>query len=279
MPVMFDLHTHTTSSDGTLTPGEMVRLAVKIGIRHLAITDHDTVSGLGDAINEAGKYPLNLIPGVELSCDEESSELHILGLDIDPFDRKLAQRLVSLRETRDKRVFQMVEKLRSQKINVSREDLQAISKGDSIGRMHLAMAIVEKGAARDTDEAFEKYLRRGASCYVPREKLLPDEAIKCIIEAGGVPVVAHPGFIENIAVLLPELVKAGLQGIEAYYPSHTPLQTDYYVRTAAEYGLIVTAGSDFHGPGLKRLDVPGCFGVPDRIIEDFIAFCKNLHKE
>lgn len=276
---MFDLHTHTTASDGTLTPGEMVRLAVKVGLRHLAITDHDTVSGLGEAIEEAGKYAINLIPGVELSCDEETGELHILGLAIDPNDDGLGRRLVALRETREKRVFTMLEKLRMQQIDITEQDLQKISKGDSIGRFHLARAVVEKGAASDTDEAFEKYLRRGASCYVAREKLLPAEAISAIKEAGGVPVLAHPGYIENLGDLLPDLVEWGLQGIEAYYPSHTLLQTDFYVRTAGEFGLIVTAGSDFHGPGLKQLDVPGCFGVPEGIIENFLKFRKNLHKE
>jgi 3',5'-nucleoside bisphosphate phosphatase len=270
---MFDLHVHTSASDGTLTPARVVREAVNHGVRFLAITDHDTVAGIDEALETAREFAIDVIPGIEINVDVALDEVHILGYFIDHNNLHFREALTRLQQSRSRRIDRIIEKLADEKIILDRETIDKHHFGNSIGRPHVARALVEMGAAVDVREAFDKYLKRGGTCYVPREKIPLCEAVEIVREAGGIPVVAHPAFIECFEEYFRELLECGLLGIEAYYPYHNELQTEYFVNLARKNGLTVTAGSDFHGYDGRKNGGPGFAGVPTKIMYDFLDFC------
>lgn len=270
---MFDLHTHTSISDGTVSPEGIVKLAVKNGIRFLALTDHDTTSGIQPARQASIGYNVEIIPGLELSTDIDDNEIHILGYYIDPDNKKLQEFLEKLRFYREKRIDKILDKLADRGINLNRRTVEKFSQGDSIGRPHVARTLVAKGYVSNVKEAFTRYLDKSAPCYVPREKMTPRQAIQMIVSAGGVPVLAHPGKMKNFIKVLPELIRYGLRGIEAFYPSHSPLQEGYYTDVARKYNLVITAGSDFHGSVDGNISNPGCPAAPRWVIYEFLDFC------
>jgi 3',5'-nucleoside bisphosphate phosphatase len=272
---MFDLHVHTSASDGTLSPGLVVREAVNHGVRYLAITDHDTVSGIDEAFEAARGFNIDIIPGIEINVDVALDEVHILGYFIDHKHPGFLNKLEQLQISRGRRVEKIIEKLAGENIILDREAIDRHHFGDSIGRPHVARALVEIGAAADTKEAFDKYLKRGGACYVPREKIPVREAVEMVREAGGIPVLAHPAFVECFEQYFNELLDCGLMGLEAYYPYHNDLQTDYFVNLANKHGLTVTAGSDFHGFDIKRNNAPGMPGISSKVIYDFLDFCSE----
>lgn len=246
-----DLHAHTTASDGTLTPAELVALAKKNGLQAVAITDHDTVDGVQEALAAGERIGMEVIPGVEIGVDFKR-EMHILGYFIDPQNSDLARSLALLREFRDQRNPRMVEKLREMGFEITMDEVIGEADGKVIGRPHFASVMIKKGYVSDFNEAFDKYLGAGKAAYVKKDKMTPREGIKLITGAGGIPVLAHPKYLEmqgdvNLEELLRELITYGLKGIEVYYTTHTPEETERYRYLAGRLGLRLTGGSDFHG--------------------------------
>lgn len=243
-----DLHIHTTASDGIRSPARIVKMAGEKGLNCIAITDHDTFSGLEEAENAAKQQGIIVVPGVEISTGGPE-EIHVLGLGVKPVRDKLQAMLDHMTIERFRRFRTMGQRLRE--IYGMDLDMDKIMEtaGDSIGRPHLARAMIEKGYVKTITEAFEKYISRGRPAYVPREKLAPTEAIRMLKESGAVPVIAHPMLIgwpmEKFLPILDEWQKAGLMGMEVYHPANR----GYYPmldRIARERGLLVTGGSDYH---------------------------------
>ena len=262
-----ELHVHTTFSDGAFTPERIVELAWERGIRFLAITDHDTVFGLEEAKNKALQYPLELIPGVELSTVYHDHEIHILGYYIDPGSPELLETLSLLTGSRRNRVLKIDENLKYYGLDITYDDVRTkVLDNGSQGRPHIALALIEHGIVKTVEEAFEKFLNPGCPGYVPRYKLSPCDAITLIKKAGGVPVLAHPG-IDFPFELLPSCMETGLEGMEVYYPRHTPEMEKEYLNLALKMGLIVTGGSDFHGHETQEWRYFGEMPVPPQSIK------------
>jgi len=257
-----DLHIHSTMSDGTQTPEEIVREACAKGLSAIAITDHDTIAGVRPALRATEGTSLTVIPAVEISTDYQDTEVHILGYYIDLGDNDLAEKLRYVQEARLIRAEKIVQKLRGLSVNLTLEDVLAESDGQSLGRPHVAGALVRKGVCSHPQEAFERYLKRGRAAYVPRYKLTPQEAISAIQGARGCAVLAHPGLGVPDALIY-KTADAGLQGIEVYHSHHTPSHTRRAKRLADELGLLITGGSDSHGPGGTCPVEIGSVPVPD----------------
>jgi predicted metal-dependent phosphoesterase TrpH len=246
-----DLHSHTTASDGVHAPEENVRMALAAGLSALAITDHDTVSGLTEAIAEGVRCGVQVVPGVEISTIANGKDIHILGYWIDYKQPLLLNRLTGLRETRNLRNDMMLERLRGLDMQITMAEVMAELKGskgkdDTVGRPHIGAVLLRKGYVASISEAFEKYLGKSGAAYVNPPRILPAEAITWIREAGGAAVLAHPGIYDDDALVI-SILDAGIDGIEAYHADHSPEQESKYAALAKEKGLIVTAGSDFHG--------------------------------
>ncbi len=258
-----DLHSHTTVSDGVLSPEELVDHAAHKGLRFLAITDHDATDGLKNAIKRAKRHPsLKLIPGVELSADVKGSEVHILGY-LDKYeDAEFQEEMRKFRDGRVGRAKRMVEKLNGLGLEVGWERVKEIAGDGAVGRPHVAQALVERGQVESVQEAFDLYLGNRRPAYVSREKLTPGDAIGLIQSVGGKAVLAHPSFTRNVESLLPKMKAEGLAGMEVYYARYTPEMTARMKRLADEHELIPCGGSDYHGPGLGpdidlgEVDVP-----------------------
>jgi len=244
----YDLHVHTNASDGLFSPPEIIDMAYKAGLKGIAITDHDTLEGLAQAQAYLGEkqIPMEFIPGVELNTEYKQTEIHILGYYIDYQQGKLVNYLAQIKKQRGARAEQMVEKLNNLGFDVSFAQVESLAQGDSIGRPHIAMALIEKGYVSSVEEAFEKLLGQGKPAYVPRYKFLPQEAIALIKEAGGIAVLAHPGLVKEQRCVA-EILKMGLDGIEVFYPQHTQEEIDYFLHLSRSNKLIITGGSDFHG--------------------------------
>jgi 3',5'-nucleoside bisphosphate phosphatase len=249
---VIDLHAHTTASDGSLTPTELVALARECGLSALGVTDHDTVGGLEEAIGAGPAAGVEVVPGIELSVDYPHGQFHLLGYLIEPQSPALRERLTALQENRRTRNTRMLERLQALGLPLTREDVVREAGGGQIGRPHMALALVRKGVVASTQEAFDRYLADGRPGHVPKLKLPPEAAIPLIHAAGGKAVLAHPfslrfpdesAFDAEIA----RLRDAGLDGLEAYYSQHSPVQTARFLALADRLGLRVTGGSDFHG--------------------------------
>jgi predicted metal-dependent phosphoesterase TrpH len=265
-----DLHIHTTASDGLLTPCQVVEKAKEIGLDAIAITDHDSVSGISEAIECGDKHGLEVVPGVELSAEFGARELHILGYFVDWTSSKLNKHLEKMREARVDRVRKMVEKLRVLNVEVELDRVLEIAGTGSVGRPHVARAICEVGAAPDIVAAFSRYLNRGAPAYVERFKISPIETVTLIVNCGGVACLAHPGGIGKDEIIS-TLIKAGLRAIEVYHPDHSPSVSEKYLSIASRFGLIVTGGSDSHGTGLNGSMPIGSFTVDTDCVEKLRA--------
>jgi len=253
-----DLHTHTTSSDGTLRPRELVAEAARRGVRVLAVTDHDSTDGLAEAMAAAREHPpLTIVPGIEINCDVEGAEIHVLGYCMDYEAAWFQDFCRAQREERRARVVRTAERLAALGLPIDVERVFALVQEGSAGRPHIARVMLERGYVKTVREAFDKYLAAGRPAHVPRKKLSPEDAVRLLRRAGGVPVFAHPGLADRDA-LIPALVEAGLMGIECYYSEHSPAQRGAYVELCRRYGLVATGGSDFHGPSVRA----GALGNP-----------------
>ncbi len=257
-----DLHIHSTASDGTLTPEEIVAEAIRIGLSAIAITDHDTVDGIEPALAAAECTGLAVLPAVEISTDVEDTEVHILGYYIDYRDATLLALLYRIRENRQERARKMVDKLDQLGVSISYEAVRAQAGAGSVGRPHVAAALVEAGCVGSQNEAFARYLRRGRPAYVPRYKLTPEEAVEQIRAAGGLAVLAHPGLVKRDGII-DQLLGYGLGGVEAYHVNHSAADVEKYRQMAMSRGLIVTGGTDSHGPGGPNPVRIGSIEVPD----------------
>ncbi|MCQ6560363.1 PHP domain-containing protein [Paenibacillus mendelii] len=246
-----DLHTHTTASDGLQRPSENVRLAKTAGLAAVAITDHDTVDGIEEAMIEGQRLGISVVPGVEISTVAGGSDIHVLGYYTDWQSDAWRAKLSSLLEVRDRRNEMILEKLRSLGIPISMEEVieEALRQGKdsgSIGRPHIAAVLLAKDAVGSMQEAFDRYLASGGQAYMNPPRLHPFEAIEWIREAGGTSVIAHPGLYGDDA-LVEQMIHHGAEGIEVFHSDHSAEDEARYGRLAHQYGLIVTGGSDFHG--------------------------------
>ncbi|MDD5449227.1 MAG: PHP domain-containing protein [Candidatus Omnitrophica bacterium] len=260
-----DLHIHTQFSDGTFSPQEVIQYASKIGLACIAICDHDVIDGLETAMQLGEQCGIEVIPGVELTAEKQGAEIHILGYYIDWRNQKFVGQLAQLCKQREKRIYDMVEKLKAHGVKLDVEEVFKLGGKGSIGRLHLARALSKKGFIAGVDEAFKKYIGNGKPCYVGKINLTPEEAIGRIISAGGIPVLAHPGVMGKDE-FLPSYIKHGLMGLEVYHTDHPPALVRHYEALAGENGLLVTGGSDCHGLGKGRV-LMGCVTVPYELVE------------
>lgn len=243
-----DLHIHSTASDGRYTPEDLVQMAVSRGVEVIAITDHDSVDGIPAAFEAARNFPeLKVIPGVEISTDVPHGEVHMLGYFIDYTDPGLTVKLADLRDSRKVRARKMINKLANMGIKVEWDRVQEIAGSGSVGRPHLARAMVEKGYVHSARDAFNKYIGREGPAYVEREKLTPDQVVELIVKVGGLPVLAHPADIDGLEELLPRLQRLGLVGMEVYYNGYTPKTVEFLASMSSKHHLIALGGSDYHG--------------------------------
>jgi len=260
-----DLHTHSLRSDGALEPSALVERAAARGVTIQALSDHDTLSGVADAVATGERLGVRIIPSTELNTESEWGHVHILGYFLDPGDAALEDRLRWLREHRGRRIELMVEKLRALGYPITLARVLEIAQGGSLGRPHLAQALFEAGHVPTYDSAFDTLIADGAPAYVSRVGLTPLEAVQLIVARGGVPSLAHPFTVNGLDELMPLLVAAGLAGIETYYGSHPPAMTAACLTLARRYDLVPTGGSDFHGRGDHGAPLGGTFVPPETI--------------
>lgn len=265
---LVDLHVHTSASDGSLSPQEVVSLAHRQGLRAIAITDHDTIEG-NEAACKAGKeWGVEVVPGVEISVEMETARqpIHVLGYFINYRSKKLRAELSHLVQYREERNPQIVRKLNSLGVGITYEEVIRAAGQGTVGRPHIAQVLVQKGYVKDGDEAFRKYLRRGGPAYVEKKRLAPEEGIALIQDAGGIPVLAHPFMIEGLSAHTLEAFiltfrQYGIKGVEVYYPLHTHRQTALLETIARKHTLLITGGSDFHGEQKPKLLLGKGFGT------------------
>lgn len=272
---MIDLHVHTTASDGTLSPRAVVRLAAQRGLSVLAITDHDTVEGVEEALAEGVAQGVEVIAGVEMSARWKRGIFHILGYFVRTDCPALASALERLKHAREERTHKILANLRDLDVHISPEEVNAQAGDGVTGRPHIARVLRLKRYVSTVQEAFDRYLRRGRPAYVEKEKLESVEILRLITEAGGLPVIAHPHtLVEDgltaLEVIIRDLLPHGLQGIEVFYPKHTPEQTTRFLALAERYDLAVTGGTDFHGankPGVDLGVIPGSPPLSHELVE------------
>jgi len=271
-----DLHMHSTASDGRLTPEDVVRKSAENGLTVIALTDHDTVDGIAPALVAAKAFPwLKVIPGIEISTDFPDGEVHVLGYFIDYTDPEFAARLERMRHSRRGRAQGMIAKLRDLGIHIEWQQVLEIAGSGSIGRPHIAQAMLDKGYIASIKEAFTKYIGRGGPAYVEREKITPVEAVKLILRTKGLPVLAHPLTISDPETMVVELKAAGLVGIEAYYNGYTADEISRLVNLADKYGLIASGGSDYHGLDVSRETMIGGVDVPIKSAEQLMTLAEQ----
>lgn len=270
-----DLHVHSTASDGTLTPTELVAAVQKAGLAAFALTDHDTVDGIAEARAAADAADVELVPGVELSCDYKGKEVHMVGLYLDETNPRLLEHLARFRDNRDNRNQKMYQKLNEEGFDISEEALREMFPDAVLTRAHVARFLLEHGYIKSIAEAFEKYIGDGCRCHVPREKITPQEAVELIHHADGKAILAHPILYhmsdERLRELIYDCLEYGLDGIEALYSTYQPEDERYIRKLAEEYRLHLSGGSDFHGsnkPQIKLGSGMGRLSVPYELLEN-----------
>jgi len=277
--VITELHCHTTASDGLLSPTDLVHLARQRDVTLLAITDHDTVAGHAEALAAGCEHGIHIIPGIEVSALSPQAEVHILGYGVRPTDAATNAKLASLRGVRESRARGILSKLCELGIDVSFERVQAQAGDGMIGRPHVARVLVEMGIVASQQLAFDLYLAEGKPAFVAHDGLTPAQAVQLIHAAHGVAVLAHPALYRgNFDDLFASLLSAGLDGIEVFYPAHTPEQTQQYAALAGQHDLLMTGGSDFHGiTGDQEVSL-GAVHVPKKCVEALTAKIESRGK-
>jgi predicted metal-dependent phosphoesterase TrpH len=260
---VIDLHSHSLASDGQYRAKEVAARAAQAGVRVWALSDHDTVAGLEEAGAAAGELGIRFVPGIELSAFLDKREIHLLGHFVDPTHPTLQSFEDLLAEKRRTRMEQIVEKLAPLGIRLEVANILKFSGGKTIGRPHVARAIVETGAVATVKEAFDRYLGEGKPAYVQRHRLDAPDAVKLVRGAGGTTTVAHPGVNKLERGDLARLAEAGVVGVEVYHPDQNPSVREKYLRLAEEYGMVPTAGSDFHGEAVAPDRRLGAVAMPE----------------
>lgn len=272
---LIDLHVHSNASDGTCTPSEVVALAVEKGLTAIALTDHDTIAGLSQAQEAAAKLPIEIIPGIELSCVYNGEEIHILGLFVDPGDPVFRAETEALQEIREKRNEEMIRRFQEAGISITLEEVMAGNPDTVITRAHFARALFENGYVKNMDQAFKKYLDYGGP-YCPRkEKITPEHAMKILTGSKASPVLAHPYQYhlgdKKTEELVRYLTSLGLQGLEVYHSSNNQYESGKLKKLAVKYGLFPTGGSDFHGsnkPDIQMGSGRGGLRISSLLLDD-----------
>lgn len=280
MNKIIDLHTHSTASDGTFTPARLVQLAAENGLAALALTDHDSVDGICEALAAGETYGVEVVPGVELSTDYQGCEIHVVGLYIDCCSGILCSQLRAFRENRDTRNLKMVNQLREEGFSITAEKLYKRYPGAVLTRAHIARFLVDTGQVRDISEVFAKYIGQGCRCYVDRLKITPVRAVELIRAAGGFAVLAHPCLYrlteKEMRVMVAEMKEAGLGAIEAVYSRNGAGDEEKFRRLAKQFGLLISGGSDFHGgnkPDIRLGIGTGNLCLPYNILDEI----KRVH--
>jgi hypothetical protein len=279
MGSLADLHSHSTYSDGRLSPTELIDLAHRNGVRIMSLTDHDIVDGLPEAFEAAARHgDFTLIPGIEMSTDVPGNEVHILGHFIDWHDDAFRARLAKLQESRLGRARAMVEKLVQCGKPVTWERVQAFAGEGAVGRPHIALAMVEAGHVSSVNDAFNLYLSRNGPAYVERERLGPDEVVDLLLGVGGMATLAHPRELlasGNLEDLLGLLARAGLTGIEVYYQDYVLEEIETLRALATRFDLIPLGGSDYHGLGGPQQREPGNIPLPMEPVERLLSLARE----
>lgn len=278
LQICADLHTHSNASDGTLSPGELVEYAASLGLSAIALTDHDTLSGVSSLSPLERIRGIKVIPGIEISAEYRPGMLHLLGY-FPSFPTGLELCLEEVQTARRDRIPKMIRKLHALGIMITQEEVMPPGENSQVGRPHVARALVRKGYVRTLDEAFRNYIGKGQKAYVPKEKMPLKRAMALIRDHAGLPVLAHPYTLQldegELEAFIRDLAHEGLAGIEVRYPEHTPEQTSLFGRLATRYGLLVTGGSDFHGPDRNGI-TPGEYGLDKGL---FATFSERLMHE
>ena len=277
-----DLHVHSTRSDGSFTPCELVDYAIKKGLTAFALTDHDTVDGIEEAMVYASSKSIRVIPGIELSSEYEGRDIHIIGLMIDYQSTELKNNLKHFVKSREDRNIKICKLLTSHGVPVTYSELQAQFKESVITRAHYARYMLDKGYVKSLPEAFERYIGDHAPCYVPREKTTTQDAISLILNANGIPILAHPLLYhmsdERLQLLITRLKEAGLVGMEAIYSTYSPADERKMKALAEHNGLCISGGSDFHGAAKPRIDLATGYGklvIPEEILTNLLKYKDN----
>ena len=284
---MIDLHVHSTASDGTESPTKLVEMAKEIGLSAIALTDHDTLSGLKEFLDAGKKYGMKVIPGVEISTWDRSKEIHIVGLFIDPECEALVSFLEEMREERMIRNKMIIHKLQSLGYDITEEEVNVIANGESIGRPHIAQILVNKGCFETIQDVFDALLKRGKRAFIARKLKRPDVVCSLIHQAGGVAIWAHPvsgqhsGERSYVKKMLKGLIPVGIDGLESLYTTFNANQTALLTEIAEANGLLLSGGSDFHGTSRSyaKLGVGGgCLSVPDSFLENIETFIQKRNQ-
>jgi 3',5'-nucleoside bisphosphate phosphatase len=276
-----DLHVHTRASDGIYTPREIIDYAIKNNIFSLAITDHDTVGGLPEAMEYAGKIGFDLIPGIEFGLDYPAGSFHLVGLFVDYRNPVLIKATEMLKKSRMTRVVKIIELLKCEGCNICLEEIEEEAMGAAIGKPHIARIMIKKGFARDITYIFKHYMIKGKPGYVERDRISLEEAVSVINDAGGIPVIAHPvslniQLFDKFEYKLDEFIEKGILGIEAYSSMHSMDDVSGFLKIADKKHILISGGSDFHGDKGKKIGVytDGKF-IPDHILDDIKKYIKN----
>jgi hypothetical protein len=271
-----DLHLHTSESDGKLNPAEIVTRAAHIGLKVMAICDHDTVNGIMPALEAVSQFPsLTLIPGVEISTDVPSGEVHILGYFINYKDNELSGILAGMRNARVERAHKMIDKLAGLGVKIDWPRVREIVGSGTVGRPHIAQAMLEKGYVFSIKDAFMQYIGRGRPAYVEWQKMTPEMAVALVVRSHGLPVLAHPLTAAGPETLIAELIPAGLCGIEAFYNDNSAEHVNWALNLARQNNLLVTGGSDYHGLDETAETPIGGAAVPEWVAEKLIALARE----
>lgn len=270
-----DLHTHTTASDGTLTPSDLVRAAAQAGLAAVAVTDHDSVDGVAEALEAGARYGITVVPGIELSTEYAGVEIHVVGLFVDHASEELNRQARRFRDERDTRNRKMIERLQNEGFSITEEELYARFPDSVVARPHMARFLYETGQAKSVKAVFDRYIGDQCSCYVHRDMITPMQAVRIIREAKGVAVLAHPCLYKKLPEdrfyrMMDDLKAAGLDGMEVRYSRNTAKQDAYYQTLADRYGLLYSGGSDFHGsnkPDISLGTGTGDLFVPEAYLD------------
>lgn len=277
-----DLHVHSTGSDGTFAPADLVCEAKKAGLSAMALTDHDSVSGIGEAMQAGEKYGIEIVPGVELSTDYHGTEIHVVGLYIDKENPELNEQLQAFRDNRDNRNLKMIDRLREEGYSITANEIYRRNPGSVIARPHIARYLVDTGQAKDMQTVFDNLIGEGCLCYVDRLKITPMRAVELIHAAGGIAILAHPCLYkisrDSLLTMIEEMIAVGLDGIEALYSRSQGSDEADYTDIAKHYGLLISGGSDFHGsnkPDIQLGTGTGNLYVPYDILRNI----QKLHSQ